>query len=106
MKDCHAAKTPWPVPVNHNLSLLDCYEVVDPYLARPDLDFAVTYLSRYLHKPGKQHLHAVLQHEIRESYEKALHMNLQALRKRLSKAASLDSLNTISYPLDQVQGMP
>ena len=67
------AKT--PLPVNHKLSLQDCPEVVDPTLqatyraivgslmylyqwTRPDLGYAVTFLSRYLHKPGEKHLDA------------------------------------------------
>ena len=73
MNDCNPAKTPLPRDIN--LSLLDSPEDVDPKLqreyraivgslmylyqwTRPDLGFAVTFLSRYLHKPGDKHLQA------------------------------------------------
>jgi hypothetical protein len=67
---CNSKKT--PLDVNLNLSLKDCPETIDPVLqhryreligslmylyqwTRPDLGFAVTFLSRYLHKPGEKH---------------------------------------------------
>ena len=73
MNDCNPAKTPLPSDIN--LSLLDYPDEVDPKLqreyraivgslmylyqwTRPDLGFAVTFLSRYLHKPGGKHLQA------------------------------------------------
>ena len=72
MNDCKPAKTPLP---SVNISLLDSPDEVDPKLqseyraivgslmylyqwTRPDLGFAVTFLSRYLHKPGEKHLQA------------------------------------------------
>jgi hypothetical protein len=73
MTDCKPVKT--PLSRELNLSLMDSPDEVDPeiqseyraivgslmYLyqwTRPDLGFAVTFLSRYLHKPGEKHLHA------------------------------------------------
>ena len=73
MTDCKNKKT--PLPRDLNLSLMDSPDVVDldlqseyraivgslMYLyqwTRPDLGFAVTFLSRYLHKPGEKHLTA------------------------------------------------
>ena len=70
MEDCNPKST--PLDVNLDLSLKDCPDVVDPVLqhryreligslmylyqwTRPDLGFAVTFLSRYLHKPGQKH---------------------------------------------------
>ena len=70
MEDCNPKST--PLDVNLDLSLKDCSDVVDPVLqhryreligslmylyqwTRPDLGFAVTFLSRYLHKPGQKH---------------------------------------------------
>ena len=69
MSDCNPVKT--PLPRDMNLSLMDCPDEVDPKLqreyraivgslmylyqwTRPDLGFAVTFLSRYLHKPGEK----------------------------------------------------
>jgi hypothetical protein len=74
MTECKPVST--PLPVNLDLSLKDSPEEVDPKLqaeyrairsivgslmnlyqwTRPDLGFAVTFLSRYLHKPGIKHL--------------------------------------------------
>jgi hypothetical protein len=71
MSECNSVKT--PLPRDMNLSLMDSPEEVDPKLqsmyraivgslmylyqwTRPDLGFAVTFLSRYLHKPGEKHL--------------------------------------------------
>jgi hypothetical protein len=71
MSDCNSVKT--PLPRDMNLSLMDSPDEVDPKLqsmyraivgslmylyqwTRPDLGFAVTFLSRYLHKPGEKHL--------------------------------------------------
>jgi len=71
MSECNSART--PLPRDLNLSLMDSPEEVDPKLqsmyraivgslmylyqwTRPDLGFAVTFLSRYLHKPGEKHL--------------------------------------------------
>ena len=62
-------------PRDLNLSLMDSPDEVDPILqseyraiigslmylyqwTRPDLGFAVTFLSRYLHRPGEKHLQA------------------------------------------------
>ena len=73
MTDCNAVKT--PLPRDLNLSLMDSPDEVDPILqseyraiigslmylyqwTRPDLGFAVTFLSRYLHRPGEKHLQA------------------------------------------------
>jgi hypothetical protein len=73
MNDCNPAKT--PLPRDMNISLLDSPDEVDPKLqseyraivgslmylyqwTRPDLGFAVTFLSRYLNKPGEKHLQA------------------------------------------------
>ncbi len=73
MSECKPVKT--PLPRDCNLSLMDSPEEVDPrvqseyraivgslmYLyqwTRPDLGFAVAFLSRYLHKPGEKHLQA------------------------------------------------
>jgi hypothetical protein len=73
MNVCNPAKT--PLPCDMNISLLDSPDEVDPKLqseyraivgslmylyqwTRPDLGFAVTFLSRYLHKPGEKHLQA------------------------------------------------
>ena len=64
-----------PLPHDIDLSLKDCPDVVDPELqklyraivgslmylyvwTRPDIGFAVTFLSRYLHKPGEKHMQA------------------------------------------------
>ncbi len=64
MSECHSVKT--PLPRDLNLSLMDSPEEVDPKLqnmyraivgslmylyqwTRPDLGFAVTFLSQYLH---------------------------------------------------------
>ncbi len=75
MNDCNPAKT--QLPHDMNISLLDSPDEVDPTLqseyralvgslmylyqwTRPDLGFAVTFLSRYLHKPGEKHLQAEL----------------------------------------------
>ena len=71
MQGCKPVVT--PLQLNLDLSLKDTPEVVDPDLqyeyqaivgslmylyqwTRPDLGFAVTFLSRYLHKPGVKHL--------------------------------------------------
>ena len=68
MSECNSVKT--PLRCDMNLSLMDSPEEVDPKLhsmyraivgslmylyqwTRPDLGFAVTFLSRYLHKPGE-----------------------------------------------------
>ncbi len=73
MTDCKATKT--PLPRDLNLSLMDSPDEVDPILqseyraivgslmylyqwTRPDLGFPVTFLSRYLHRPGEKHLQA------------------------------------------------
>jgi hypothetical protein len=73
MSDCKPLKT--PLARNLNLSLMDSPDEVDPRLqseyraivgslmylyqwTRPDLGFAVIFLSRYLHKPGEKHLQA------------------------------------------------
>ncbi len=73
MSECKPVKT--PLPRDCNLSLMDSPDEVDPrvqseyraivgslmYLyqwTRPDLGFAVTFLSRYLHKSGEKHLQA------------------------------------------------
>jgi hypothetical protein len=70
MTECNAGKT--PLPRDLNLSLMD---EVDPFLQSgyrtmigslmylyqwtlPDLGFTVTFLSRYLHRPGEKHLQA------------------------------------------------
>ena len=70
MENCNPKTTPLDVDVN--LSLQDCPEEVDPELqrnyrelvgsliylyqwTRPDIGYAVTFLSRYLHKPGEKH---------------------------------------------------
>ena len=70
-----------PLPLNLDLSLKDSPDKVDPDLqeeyraivgslmylyqwTRPDLGFAVTFLSRYLHKPGVKHLQ-VAKHTLR-----------------------------------------
>jgi len=71
MSGCNSART--PLPRDLNLSLMDSPEEVDSKLqsmyraivgslmylyqwTRPDLGFAVTFLSRYLHKPGEKHM--------------------------------------------------
>ncbi len=71
MTECKPVKT--PLPIDLNLNLMD--SPVNPELqseyrgivgslmylyqwTRPDLGFAVTFLSRYLHKPGDKHLQA------------------------------------------------
>ncbi len=71
MSECNSVKT--PLPRDLNLSFMDSPEEVDPKLqstyraligslmylhqwTRPDLGFAVTVLSRYLHKPGEKHV--------------------------------------------------
>jgi hypothetical protein len=73
MTECKPVKT--PLPRDLNLSLMDSPDEVNPELqseyrgivgslmylyqwTRPDLGFAVTFLSRYLHKPGDKHLQA------------------------------------------------
>jgi hypothetical protein len=73
MSECKEVKT--PLPRDLNLSLMDSPDEVDPILqseyraiigslmylyqwTRPDLGFAVTFLSRYLHRPGEKHLQA------------------------------------------------
>jgi hypothetical protein len=73
MTDCKPVKT--PLSRDLNLSLMHSPDEVDPELqseyraifgslmylyrwTRPDLGFAVTFLSRYLHKPGEKHLQA------------------------------------------------
>ncbi len=73
MTDCKPVKT--QLSRELNLSLMDSPDEVDPeiqseyraivgslmYLyqrTRPDLGFAVPFLSRYLHKPGEKHLQA------------------------------------------------
>jgi hypothetical protein len=73
MTECKPVTT--PLPRDLNLSLIDSPDEVNPELqseyrgivgplmylyqwTRPDLGFAVTFLSRYLHKPGKKHLPA------------------------------------------------
>ncbi len=79
MQNCKSAST--PLPLNLDLSLKDSPDEVDPDLqseyraivgslmylyqwTRPDLGFAVTFLSRYLHKPGIKHLQ-VAKHTLR-----------------------------------------
>ena len=74
MQNCRGAKT--PVDPTVKLSLADCPQVVDPVLqaeyrakvgslqylciwTRPDLSYAVSLLSRFLHAPGPKHLLAV-----------------------------------------------
>ena len=74
MSECTPVST--PLPLNLNLSLLDCPDEVDSKLqaeyraivdslmylcqwTHPDLGFTVTFLSRYLHKPGIKHMQAV-----------------------------------------------
>ena len=71
MVDCNPKAT--PLDVDLNLSRLDCPDEVNAELqskyreligslmflyqwTRPDLGYAVTFLSRYLHKPGVKHL--------------------------------------------------
>ena len=73
MTDSHPANT--PLPSGCKLSLMDSPEEVDTFLqreyraivgslmylyqwTRPDLGFTVTFLSRYLHKPGEKHMQA------------------------------------------------
>jgi hypothetical protein len=73
MTDCKEVKT--TLPRDLNLSLMDYPDEVDPILqseyraiigslmylhqwTRPDLGFTVTFLSRYLHRPGEKHLQA------------------------------------------------
>ena len=73
MSECKSVST--PLPLNLDLSLKDSPEVVDTELqgeyraiigslmylyqwTRPDLGFAVTFLSRYLHRPGVKHMMA------------------------------------------------
>ncbi len=73
MRQCKPAKT--PLPRDSNLSLMDSPDQVNPQLqsgyrgivgslmylyqwTRPDLGFAVVFLSRYRHKPGDKHLQA------------------------------------------------
>ena len=74
--------TPLPLNLNLNLSLLDCPDEVDSKLqaecraivgsrmylcqwTRPDLGFTVTFLSRYLHKPGVKHMQAAKRHTLK-----------------------------------------
>ena len=74
------------LPLNLNLSLLDCPDEVDSKLqaeyraivgshmylyqwTRPDLGFTVTFLSRYLHKPGVKHMRAA-KHTLRYFFER------------------------------------
>jgi hypothetical protein len=78
MTECKPVST--PLPVNLDLSLKDSPEVVDPKLqaeyraivgslmhlnqwTRPDLGFAVTFLSRYLHRPGIKHFLLLDRHQ-------------------------------------------
>ena len=73
MSECNSVKN--PLPRDLNLNLIDSPEEVDPKLqsmyraivgslmylyhwTRPDLGFAVTSLSRCLHRPGEKHLPA------------------------------------------------
>jgi hypothetical protein len=73
MNDCNPAKT--PLPRDTNISLLHSSDEVDHKLkseyraivgsfmylyqwTRPDIGFAVTIFSRYLHKSGEKHLQA------------------------------------------------
>ena len=73
MKECKPVCT--PLPLNLDLSLKDSPDEVDRELqseyraivgslmylyqwTRPDLGYAVTFLSRYLHKPGVKHMQA------------------------------------------------
>ena len=73
MQGCKPTST--PLPLNLDLSLKDSPDEVEPVLqaeyraivgslmylyqwTRPDLGFAVTFLSRYLHKPGVKHMQA------------------------------------------------
>ncbi len=73
MTECKPVKT--PLPRDLNLSLMDSRDEVNPELqseyggivgslmyhcqwTRPSLDFAVTFLSGYLHKPSDKHLQA------------------------------------------------
>jgi hypothetical protein len=73
MTDCKPVKT--SLSRDLNISLMDCPGEVDPELqseyraivgslmylyhwTRPDLGFAVKFLSRYLHIPGVKHLQA------------------------------------------------
>ena len=73
MKDANPVKTPLTPGIK--LSLQDSPDEVDPELqrkyqeiigslmylyqwTRPDLGYAVTFLSRYLHKPGVAHMNA------------------------------------------------
>jgi hypothetical protein len=73
MTDCKPVKT--PLSRELNLSLMDSPDEVDPKLqseyraivgsliylyqwTRPDLGFTMTFLLRYLHKPGEKHLQA------------------------------------------------
>ena len=73
MSECASVST--PLPLNINLSLLDCPDEVDSKLqaeyrvmvgtlmyllqwTRPDLGFTVKSLSRYLHKSGVKHMQA------------------------------------------------
>jgi hypothetical protein len=73
MTDCKPMKA--PLSRDSNLSLMDYPDDVDPELQseyraivwslmysyqwpRPDLGFAVTFLSRYLRKPGEKYLQA------------------------------------------------
>ena len=73
MKECKPVST--PLPLNLDLSLKDSPDEVDRELqseyraivgslmylyqwTRPDLGYAVTFLSRYLHKPGVKHMQA------------------------------------------------
>ncbi len=70
MENCNPKTT--PLDVDLNLSLQDCPDEVDAELqhnyreligslmylyqwTRPDIGYAVTFLSRYLHKPGEKH---------------------------------------------------
>jgi hypothetical protein len=73
MTECKSVKM--PLPRDSNLSLIDSPDEINPELqsvysgivgslmyryqwTHPDLGFAVTFLSRYLHKPGDKHLQA------------------------------------------------
>jgi hypothetical protein len=74
MWDCKTCAT--PLDTNSTLSKVDCPQVVDPVLhrlyhsitgslsylvnmTRPDLAFAYSQLSKFVHYPGVVHLHAV-----------------------------------------------
>ncbi len=72
MTGCKPVETPLPRDLNPSLMVspdeenselqIEYRGIVESLmyfqLTRPDLDFAVTFLSRYLHKPGDKHLQA------------------------------------------------